>query len=80
MFLLDRAMLRCEGRYEQNGQGSFSGCLLRFRVAPGAVCGDERVSLFRSPAVALVGANPVVVLEYRINYRPGGLNRVLTAK
>ena len=60
--------------------GSSFGYILRAGIVPGAVWSDKRVSLFRSPAVALVGQNPAVVLKDRIDHRPGGLNRVLTGK
>ena len=49
-----------------------SGCFLGVEVVPTAACSDDRVSLFRSPAVALVGASPVVTLQDRIDRRPAG--------
>ncbi len=47
---------------------------------PMAVWSDERVSLFWPPTVALVRANPVMVLKDWVDYRPCGLNRVLTGE
>src|ERR1035437_10638520 len=54
--------------------------LLGLGVVPAAVCGDERVSRFRPPAAALVGAHRLVGLQDWIDHRPGGLNRILTGK
>src|SRR5512135_458500 len=50
------------------------------RVVPVAVCCDERISLFRSPATAFVGAGPAGGLKDRVDHRPGGLNRVLSGE
>src|SRR5512143_3842817 len=50
------------------------------RVVPVAVCCDERISLFRSPAAAFVGAGPAGGLKDRLDHRPGGLNRVLSGE
>ena len=60
--------------------GSSSGRLLGSGVVPTAVRSDDRVSLFRPPTAALVGANPVVGLKDWIDHRPGGLNRVFTGE
>jgi len=46
---------------------------------PGA-CSNDRVSLFRSPAAALVGASPVVGPKNWIDHCPRGLNRAFTRK
>src|SRR6185312_1055298 len=61
------------------GVGS-SGCPLEFWVEPGAVWSDERVSLFRPPTAAPIGANPVVRFQDRIDHLPRGLDRVLTGE
>jgi hypothetical protein len=47
---------------------------------PTAVRRDDRVSLLRPPAVALVQANAMMVLEDRINYYPRGLNRIFSCE
>jgi len=52
----------------------------RYRVMPTSVCRNQRISLFRPPAAGLVGVNPVVLFEDRIDHRPGGLNRILAGK
>jgi len=59
---------------------SSSGYLLRAGIVPKPVCSNDRIRLLRSPAVALVGASPVVSLKNWIDYGPGCLNRILTGK
>src|ERR1039458_2126564 len=59
---------------------SSSGCLLAYGVVPTAVRSDNRVSLFRPPTSTPVGASLVVPLKDRVNYRPGGLHRILTSE
>ena len=49
-------------------------------VVPTAFRLDDRVGLFWSPAPALVGLSPRVLLENRIDHGPSGLNRVLTGE
>jgi hypothetical protein len=44
---------------------------------PAAIRGNDRISLFRTPSVSLVRANPVVNFEDRIDHRPSCFNRVL---
>src|ERR1039458_2033122 len=87
--LLDRTVRRWCGRpwppairagRNPPAAGSSSGCLLGFGVVPTAVWSDDRVSLFRPPATALIGASPVVVFKDWIDYRPGGLNRTFTGE
>ena len=78
-------MQRCEGGCERSGKKHGRGGLI-LRMSPSlwgcarTICGDERVSLFRSPAVALVETNLVVVFKDGIDNRPGRLNRVFTGK
>ena len=60
--------------------GSSSGCLFGSGVVPAAIRSDDRVSLFRPPSAALVGASPVVGLKDWIDHRPGGLYRVFTGE
>src|SRR5579862_186938 len=88
--LLDRTVRRWCGRpgllrsglaeTRPRGPAPSSGCLLGSGVVPTAVCSDDRVSLFRPPAAALVRERPVVGLQDWVNHRPGGLNRVLTGE
>jgi hypothetical protein len=44
---------------------------------PAAIRSDDRISLFRTPGVSLVRANPVVIFEDRIDHGPSGFHRVL---
>ena len=63
------------------GQGRHSsGCLLGYGVVPTAARSDNRVSLFRPPTSAPVGASLVVPLKDWVDHRPGGLHRVLTSE
>src|SRR5579862_365978 len=59
---------------------SSAGSLLRSGIVPTAVGGDDGVSLFRAPATALVGANPMVGFKDGIDHRPSGLNRIFTGE
>ena len=59
---------------------SSSRRLRGFGVVPTAVRSDDRVSLFRPPTAALVGASPVVRFKDRLDHRPGGLDRVLAGE
>ncbi len=47
---------------------------------PTAVCGDDRVSLFRTPTATMVGANLMVCLENGIDRYPGGFHRILAGE
>ena len=47
---------------------------------PTAVCGDDRVSLFRTPTAFMVAANLVVDFENRIDRCPRSFNRILTGE
>src|ERR1035441_8412315 len=60
--------------------GTSSGCLLGYGVVPTAVRSDNRVSLFRPPTSAPVGAGLVVPLKDWVDHRPGGFHRILTSE
>src|SRR5664279_6650588 len=68
------------GRRQCELRRSSSGHLLGRGVVPTAVRSDNRVSLFRPPTSAPVGASLVVPLKDRVNYRPGGFHRVLASE
>src|SRR5450759_334800 len=68
------------GRRQCEPMRSSSGCLLGHGVVPTAVRSDNRISLFRPPTSAPVGASLVVPLKDWVDHRPGGLHRVLTSE
>src|SRR5665213_174568 len=62
-------------------QSSPSRCLFGWPgIVPTAICGDDRVSLFRTPTAPIIHANFMVGCEDRIDRCPSGLDCVLTCK
>jgi hypothetical protein len=67
-------------RFYRVDESRSSGCIRRFGIVPTAIRRDDRVSLLRSPAAALVGASPMVRFKDWLDHRPGCLDRVLTGE
>ena len=78
--LTDLACLPDAIEPDGDAAGTSSGCLFGHGVVPTAVRSDNRVSLFRPPTSAPVGAGLVVPLKDWVDHRPGGFHRILTSE
>src|SRR5665647_3896283 len=56
------------------------GSARRQAVVPATVGGNERVGLGRPPGARFIGVHAVMGREDGVDYRPGGLDRVLARK